>query len=173
MLTLTTLTATACIIPQDDNVLEPLPAPLNRPPRIIPNLISPGNVPYKIQNGLNCPPASFSVAVEDPDVLDQINFAFYVDYVPNAVNFAVTGVLPASGRAQRTNLAKLEFQAAGQNPTSLFTVGTHFVDVIVADSSINPLTRDPDPLVLPDGGESTRYSDRYTWFVETVSGDCP
>src|SRR3954462_14499854 len=85
-LTLGLLTATGCIVPQDDHVLEPLPDVLNRPPRIIPEQTQPTGTPVVLGNGTNCS-KTFSVNVEDPDVGDQISYAFYIDYKPaNATN---------------------------------------------------------------------------------------
>ncbi|MFL5318780.1 MAG: hypothetical protein ACJ790_03930 [Myxococcaceae bacterium] len=185
-------TATGCIIPQDDHVLEPLTPVLNRPPRIVPSQIKPVDVPVRINNGLNCN-VTFSVNVEDPDVADPINYDYFIDYDPSpgAVNpiYNQLGTsLPNSGRAQRSAAAAVTFLASPD--LKLFTVGTHFVEIVVADGPINTQTLEavtfnpgpplPDggtsngpPVVpLPDGGASQRYADYYIWTVITTPGDC-
>lgn len=171
------LTASGCIVPQDDHVLEPLTPVLNRPPRIVPETVSPSGQKYKLANGLNCA-VKFQGAVEDQDVSDVINYIFTVDFETANPIVAKSDSLPNSNKAIRSTPASIEFRAATGGGTSvpkIFDVGNHVVQLIVADGQLNSTTLTPNQDIaptFPDGGINLRFTDTQTWFVETVPGDC-
>lgn len=164
--------ATGCIIPQEDYVLEPLPAKKNRPVRIIPSTVSPADSEVRLQN-VGCE-KEFIVAVEDPDVDDIIRAVFYIDYEPNQPNplsFS-QDILPTSNSAIRPTAARRRFTSEEPN-IPLFAVGTHTVEVVVTDTSLDEVRAPRPALTAPDGGILDEgYTDSFTWFITTVSGTC-
>lgn len=166
--------ASGCIIPQEDHVLEELPRRKNRPPRIIPERISPPEVRVPLKNGPECQ-VEFTVAVEDPDIDNIIRVAYFVDFDPTIEQnptFGSPRELAPSSSTVRPETVRASFKGSSLN-TTLFSVGRHFVDVIVSDTGLDD-ERLPGPAtVFADGGFDPGYSDRFTWVVETEAGNCP
>lgn len=174
LMTLGTLfIATGCIIPQEQDVLEPLPARKNRPVRIVPSTVTPADSRVELENV--CDEVEFIVAVEDPDVDDIIRADFYIDYdrtLPNPLRFS-QDILPTSNTAIRPTAARRRFTSDEPN-IPLFTVGNHTVEVLVTDTSLDESRAARPALTGPDGGVLDEgYTDSFTWFITTVSGTCP
>ena len=69
----------ACLLPQDDQLIAPVPPPANRPLRVLPGLAVPGQRETTLTFGANCTPPGFSVKVDDPNVEDKIAALWFID----------------------------------------------------------------------------------------------
>lgn len=162
----------ACLLPQEDHIIQPLPPAANQPPRILENLLQPANRFVTVQNGSACPNLSFLAPVSDPDFNDTLIYNFYVD--PNLFPpFVKQATISPSGQADRAQPASYEVSFATPGP--LQQPGEHVVEVLVSDGAL--VNRDPQPrqIVLLDGGiglEPT-YAVTYAWTVTVVAGSCP
>ena len=56
----------ACLLPQEDHIIEPLPPARNQPPRILENLLQPASRFVTVKNGTDCPNLGFLAPVSDP-----------------------------------------------------------------------------------------------------------
>jgi hypothetical protein len=162
----------ACLLPQEDHVIQPLPPAANQPPRIVENLLQPANRFVTVQNGSDCPNLIFLAPVSDPDVGDTLTYNFYVD--PNLFPaFVKQATIANNGQADRADPASYEVSFATPGP--LQQPGDHVVEVLVSDGAL--VNRDPQPrqITLLDGGigfEPT-YAVTYAWTVTVVAGPCP
>lgn len=166
---------TACLIPQDDPILDPLPPPRNRPPRILENLVSPPrSFPAPtFFTGQNCPPiVRFEAIVADPDIDDALTVRWFVDYDPrnNPIVWKEQRIAPSGQEVRTTTSALLELNTA-TGPLSV--EGQHLVEVFVSDGQL--INRDPQPLeVAPDGGIiNPSYVDTFAWYVNIENQVCP
>jgi len=163
----------ACIIPQTDNILEPIPAALNRPPRILEDSLQPPGRFVTVKNGSGCPNLAFVATVADADVNDTLYYNFYVDADLNP-GFVKQGVIGTDGQVVRSEPATYEVSFATANP--LQQPGDHVVEVLVADGPLVGRTpQPPKPVSLPDGGtfQDASYAVSYAWTVTVVAGACP
>ncbi|MGZ6131132.1 MAG: hypothetical protein ACXWLF_03855, partial [Myxococcaceae bacterium] len=120
----------ACIIPQTDNILEPIPQALNQAPRILEDTLQPPGRFVTVKNGAGCPNLAFVVTVADADLTDTLYYNFYVDADVNP-SFVKQGVIGTDGQVVRSEPATYEVSFATANP--LQQAGDHVVEVLVAD----------------------------------------
>jgi len=162
----------ACLIPQTDYILQPLPPAKNQPPRILESLVQPPGRFVTVRNGSSCPNLAFSAPVSDPDVTDTLVYNFYVDADVNP-GFVKQGIIGVDGQAIRSEPATYEVSFATANP--LQQPGDHLVEVLVADGQLAGRTPLPRPVQLPDGGTvlDTTFAVTYAWAVTVTVGPCP
>ena len=163
----------ACLLPQEDHVIQPLPpTPANLPPRIVEDLLQPANRFVTVRNGSDCPNLIFQAPVSDPDIGDSLIYNYYVD--PNLFPaFVKQATIVNNGQPNRADPASYEVSFATPGP--LQQPGEHVVEVLVSDGAL--VNRDPQPRPVPliDGGtglEAT-YAVTYAWTVTVVAGPCP
>jgi hypothetical protein len=179
MLAMWALVQSGCLIPQDDTLFSGIPEPLNRPPRIVENQVSPQTRILRDFGSETCRTA-FEVLVTDPDVDDEITVYWYVDYAPGSGPASLPRFfqfLPQTGNPLRNERATFEVDLAAAG-SPLASPGLHLVEAIVADRPLDPATREPrlgrDP--NPDGGApivvDEGFAVSYAWVVETVAGAC-
>jgi hypothetical protein len=171
-LALVGLTLSACLVPQDDHVLQDLPN-TNHPPRIAEDSVSPGRI-VNTGNQTTCPPLTFSAAVEDDDVGDSLNAYWYISDLTNLATLpsAESSIANPTGEVRRKDPAQLTINFAAPNP--LQTPGVHVVELVLADGTV--INRVPQPRdLLPDGGVGTpAFAVSYAWVVNVSSGTlCP
>jgi len=162
----------ACLLPQEDHIIQELPPPLNQPPRILEDLLQPASRFVTVKNGSDCPNLTFLAPVSDPDVLDTLIYNFYVD--PDLFPaFVKQATIPINGQADRSEPATYEVSFATPGP--LQQPGDHVVEVLVSDGAL--VNRDPQPrkVTLLDGGTALdpSYAVTYAWTVTAVAGPCP
>ncbi len=162
----------ACLLPQEDHVIQPLPPARNQPPRILENLLQPASRFVTARNGGDCPNLTFLAPVSDPDVADTLIYNFYVD--PDLYPaFVKQATIINNGQADRSDPASYEFSFATPGP--LQQPGDHVVEVLVSDGAL--VNRDPQPrtITLLDGGtaQDPTYAVTYAWTVTVVAGSCP
>lgn len=171
-LMLSSLLVGACLLPQDDTILEDIPPPVNQPPSILDNEVQPPSRIFTVDGGTGCPDLVFSAPVEDPDVQDILYFDFYVDSSADTGQVA-QGTVPASGSPIRTEAASYTVDFSKPGPAQ--TPGTHFVEVLVADGPLVNGVPVPRTVSLPDGGTRTdaTFAVSYVWLLTVTGGDCP
>jgi len=162
----------ACLLPQEDHIIQPLPPLMNQPPRILENLLQPSSRFVTVRNGTDCPNLTFLAPVSDPDIGDTLIYNFYVD--PDLFPaFVKQATISKNGQADRSEPATYEVSFATPGP--LQQPGDHVVEVLVADGAL--VNRDPQPRVvtLLDGGTALdpSYAVTYAWTVTVVQGSCP
>ena len=161
----------ACLLPQEDHIIQPLPPPANQPPRILENLLQPASRFVSVRNGSDCPNLTFLAPVSDPDVNDTLIYNFYVDpdLFPPFVKQATIG---NNGQADRADPASYEVSFATPGP--LQQPGDHVVEVLVSDGALVNRDPQPRPITLLDGGTGLEptYAVTYAWSVTTVAGPC-
>lgn len=165
----------ACLIPQDDPILVPLPPTRNRPPRIQENSVTPPrSFPAPtLFTGDNCPEqVLFGVTLEDPDVDDVLTLRWFIDYDPNnnPVSFGTETRVSTTGAAVRGALE----QTFSLRPGSPLAVpGIHLVEAVVADGQL--IGREPQPLARDEQGNVTEvsYSDTFAWYISVEDQVCP
>lgn len=158
-----TLTA-GCLIPQEDEILEPIYVK-NRPPRLIEQNITPQR---DLLTGVDCV-LPFEVPVEDPDVDDFLTYRYYVDYDLNRGAPDFEAVIPPDGQVIRKNSA-VATSTNDLDKTALNQPGDHVVTVMVFDGTLGSFEgpgESPDPVAIPgsDGGFDPRYSVSYNWII--------
>jgi hypothetical protein len=161
----------ACLLPQEDHVIQPLPPPLNQPPRILENLLQPASRFFTVRNGGDCPNLIFLAPVSDPDIDDTLIYNFYVD--PDLFpGFVKQATIPRSGRADRSTPASFEVSFATPGP--LQQPGDHVVEVLVSDGALVNREPQPKPVTLLDGGTGLNptFAVTYAWTVTAVAGPC-
>lgn len=162
----------ACLLPQEDHIIQPLPPAQNQPPRILENLLQPATRFVTVKNGTGCPDLTFLAPVSDPDVADTLIYNFYVDPDVNP-NFVKQAFIGNNGQADRPDPATFDVSFAAPGP--LQQPGDHVVEVLVADGAL--VNRDPQPrtVTLLDGGtaQDPTYAVTYAWTVSVVAGPCP
>ncbi|HET9036689.1 MAG TPA: hypothetical protein VFN45_10805 [Myxococcaceae bacterium] len=162
----------ACLLPQEDHIIQPLPPLLNQPPRILENLLQPAGRFFTVRNGGDCPNLTFLAPVSDPDVGDTLIYNFYVD--PNLFPaFVKQATIPNNGEADRSDPATFEVSFATPGP--LQQPGDHVVEVLVSDGALVNREPQPKPVTLLDGGTALNptYAVTYAWTVTVVAGPCP
>jgi hypothetical protein len=55
----------ACLLPQEDHIIQPLPPLKNQPPRILESLLQPASRFVTVSNGTGCPNLAFLASVSD------------------------------------------------------------------------------------------------------------
>ena len=162
----------ACLISQEDHIIEPLPPRMNQPPFIREDKLEPPSRFVTVRNGAGCPNLTFLAPVSDPDVGDTLIYNFYVDADVNP-NFVKQATLSNNGLPDRSDPATYEVSFAAPGP--LQQPGDHVVEVLVADGAL--VNRDPQPrtVILLDGGtaEDPSYAVTYAWIVTVIAGPCP
>lgn len=175
----------ACLLPQDDDILTPVPVPANRPLLILQELPQPPQRETTVRLAANCGSSrsTFSVRVEDPDVNDAIQARWLIDPDENYLG----GVPGNPGTPVQGSPTKRQVSA----PVAFTTVlgglvdgRKHRVEVVVTDSqfveiqrenggtSYLGVTRDPFPDPSVDGGiKVAAYRDEWVWLVEVLP--CP
>lgn len=155
------LPMSACLIPQDDRLLEYPPSARNRPVRILENLVVPARL-VDLPNGPNCS-QTFSVRVEDPDVNDPIIVRWFLD---NA-EYGPDKILTNNGKPVRDEAATLTLTPSSAG-SPVANPGTYLLEVLVADWTLN--NRDPLPHpTLPDAGTNPSYVVSWAWFITVTS----
>jgi hypothetical protein len=162
----------ACLLPQEDHIIQPLPPLMNQPPRILENLLQPSSRFVTVRNGTDCPNLTFLAPVSDPDINDTLIYNFYVD--PDLFPaFVKQATITNNGQAERSDPATYEVSFATPGP--LQQPGDHVVEVLVSDGAL--VNRDPQPrkVILLDGGTALdpTYAVTYAWTVTVVQGSCP
>jgi hypothetical protein len=163
----------ACLLPQEDHVIQPLPPAMNQPPRILESLLQPSNRFVTVRNGSDCPNLIFSAPVADPDVQDPLIYNFYVD-ADRFPAFVKQATISADNKTvDRPDPATYEVSFAIPGP--LQEPGEHVVEVLVSDGAL--VNRNPQPrtVILLDGGTALdpTYAVTYAWAVTAVAGPCP
>jgi hypothetical protein len=161
----------ACLLAQEDHIIQPLPPAANQPPRIVENLLQPASRFVTVQNGSDCPNLLFLAPVSDPDVGDTLIYNFYVDpdlFPP----FVKQATIANNGQADRADPATYEVSFATPGP--LQQPGEHVVEVLVSDGALVGRVPQPRPITLLDGGTGLEptYAVTYAWTVTTVAGPC-
>ena len=161
----------ACLIAQEDHIIQPLPPAANQPPRILENLLQPSSRFVTVRNGSDCPNLIFLAPVSDADVGDTLIYNFYVD--PDLFPaFVKQATIANNGQADRADPATYEVSFATPGP--LQQPGEHVVEVLVSDGAL--VNRDPQPrkITLLDGGTGLQptYAVTYAWTVTAVAGPC-
>jgi hypothetical protein len=163
----------ACLLPQEDHIIQDLPPPLNQPPRILESLLQPPSRFVTVKNGSDCPNLLFTATVADPDVQDPLIYNFYVDAdrFPAFVKQATISNEPKT--EVRADPATYEVSFAIPGP--LQEPGDHVVEVLVSDGALVGRDPQPRPVTLLDGGTALNptYAVTYAWTVTTVAGPCP
>jgi hypothetical protein len=162
----------ACLLPQEDHLIQPLPPLMNQPPRILEHLLQPASRFVTVRNGSDCPNLTFLAPVSDPDVSDTLIYNFYVD--PDLFPaFVKQATINNNGMAVRSDPATYEVSFATPGP--LQQPGDHVVEVLVSDGAL--VNREPQPrkVTLLDGGTALdpSYAVTYAWTVTAVAGPCP
>lgn len=177
------LMASACLIPQDDDVLPDLPPKKNSPLRVLAQTVQPAQRKTSIIVGTpspTCLRTEFSMTVEDEDTGDLLRSQWYVDPRPDYQNTATTPVFAGAvifggtsvNRTVTAPNAMLTFLS------SLNDGKEHLIEGWVTDGEFDPnaaptqVTRPnrtlPDGTSVPD----TAYSDENVWVITRVES-CP
>lgn len=153
------LVSAACLVPQDATYIDPAPAQVNRPPRILENLVEP---PRKITtvDRTGCL-LEFSVSVWDDDVDQPIFANWFIDYGQNTRPLFDSRTLPADTKRQRGTPARGVLHL-NEEPQS--RLGLHVVEVDIADGQEDVIKRE---LVDP----ADRFLVSYSWVLD-VKGPC-
>jgi hypothetical protein len=162
----------ACLVPQEDHIIQTLPPEANQPPRILENLLQPANRFVTVRNGSDCPNLTFLAPVSDPDVGDLLTYNFYID--PDLFPaFVKQATITNNGQAERADPASYEVSFATPGP--LQQPGDHVVEVLVSDGALVNRQPQPRPINLPDGGTGLEptYAVTYAWTVTVMAGPCP
>ncbi len=162
----------ACLLPQDDNILEDIPTAANQPPGILEADVQPPTRSFTVDGGANCPDLTFSAPVEDADLSDLLYYDYYVDSTADT-GLVAQGTIPPSGSAFRTEAATYTVHFATPGPAQ--APGTHWVEVLVADGPLVNGVPVPISVPLPDGGTTlqTTYAVSYVWLMTVTDGGCP
>lgn len=173
LLAVISLGSTACLIPQEDTLLGPLPTALNRPPRFLEDNLVPSSGITPLSNGAGCE-QQFIAYAEDPDAEDTLYVSFFIDYERNPdISYGST-VITGTGAGPVRGSAGLTVRA-DQVGIPLFTAGAHTVDVVISDEPLQsgrrPLPR-PVGAVVDGGPVNSSFAVMHTWFVQTSPGDC-
>jgi hypothetical protein len=124
----------------------------------------------------DCPTLQFGFTAEDPDIDQTLHVLWYIDY-PQVIGPAQPDqTLIPNGQTVRSEEGSFSVDLAstlGQPAQRLQTIGTHVVEALLYDGSLD-LQRRPLPLTpATDGGiENPSYVVSYAWVVE-VSRTCP
>lgn len=161
----------ACLVSQEDHIIQPLPPAANQPPRILEDVLQPASRFVTVHNGSDCPNLIFSAPVSDPDVADTLIYNFYVDpdlFPP----FVKQATITNNGQANRADPAIYEVSFATPGP--LQQPGEHVVEVLVSDGALVGRDPQPRPIILLDGGTGLEptYAVTFAWTVTTVAGPC-
>lgn len=162
----------ACLLPQEDHIIQPLPPLMNQPPRILEDKLQPASRFVTVHNGADCPNLGFLAAVADPDVGDTLIYNFYVD--PDLYPaFVKQATIANNGLEERSDPATYDVSFATPGP--LQQPGDHVVEVLLSDGAL--VNRDPQPrkVTLLDGGTALdpTYAVTYAWTVTVLAGPCP
>lgn len=182
-------TQMACLLPQDDQIITPLPQPANRPLRVLPGLAVPGQRETTLTFGTNCTQPVFSVKVDDPNADDKIAALWFIDPIERYIG----GVPGNAGTPVSGGSTVREVRAPSQfmNTLRTFTDGRkHRVEVVMTDGDfIENQRNDPEGNPLPflditrpsirtgtgDAGTVINvpaYRDDYVWLVEIDTRPC-
>ncbi len=180
----------ACLLPQDDEIITPLPQPANRPLRVLPGLAVPEQREAIARFGTNCARPVFSVKVEDPNVGDKILALWFIDPIERYIG-GVPGPNPGVPVSGEPTIRELKVPSQFITTLGTFTDGRkHRVEVVVTDGDFiesvrndaegNPLpfldiTRPPNRIGTGDAGviEVPAYRDDYVWLVQVDTTPCP
>lgn len=164
------LASSACLLPQETQILNPVPPVQNRPPRIIEEqalLNGSGDRIVYTGNGTGCS-LDFSLKLSDPDLNDVLLVNWY------AYQMSQSGLPIWLQEFIQPDVPGNEIRntSANWNVSSLTTPpfsqeGTYVVEVLVSDGSLDA-NRRPQP--RPDG--TTTYVDSYAWTVVLQTGTC-
>ncbi len=164
------LTSSACLVPQESRVLQPVPAAQNRPPTIVEQQALPARVVHT-GNGAGCR-LNFSLKVSDPDLGDTlfVRWWAYMTFDPTQLPQNEQIIQPDTpGSEIRNTSAVWNIDLSGPgNPFPLD--GAYAVEALVADGPL--IGRDPQPRTV-DGTLVTTYAVSYVWVVVVQTGPCP
>ena len=164
------LTSSACLVPQESRILQPVPAAQNRPPRIIEELAQPPGRVVHTFNGPTCR-LTFTLKAADPDLDDTlyVRWYAYMNFQENLPPLPADQVISPDGSEIRNTSAVLNVDfSASDNP--LRQEGTYAVEGLVADGPL--INRTPQPRIV-DGTTVTTYAVSYVWVVVVQTGPCP
>src|SRR5262249_55039215 len=134
----------ACLISQEDHIIQPLPPAKNQPPRILEVLLQPPGRFFTSRNGLDCPNLFFSAKVADPDVNDTLFYNFYVDANVSPAPVKQSSISNPSKEDVRVEAATYEFSFATVG--ALQQPGDHVVELLLADGPL--INGQPQPRLL-------------------------
>ncbi len=165
--------AGGCLLPQEEEYLNELPTPRNRPPRIVEKQVQP---PDRIIRGYGSDELcelQFSVVVEDPDLGDELSAHWFIDYDPSQPRGADNVDTIGSGaRPVRDQFSYFNPKFNSVEFSRLNTPGDHVVEVVVSDNGL--VGREPNAFIhkLQDGTDfkDPGYTATYVWFVRTEPG---
>jgi hypothetical protein len=160
-----------CLLPQDEYYIEDLPTIRNNPPSIVESQVTPPGHALTVSSADPCS-VSFTLKVQDPDVLDRLYYRFYIDYVfPTVLNPAPNnpifkeGIIEPSPTREEVRNDSVTFETLDPTHT-IFTIGSHVVEALVTDSRISDRTD-----TVAEDGERQIGKAFYTWLVN-VTGTC-
>lgn len=157
-----------CLLPQDDTPL----IHLNRPPRIAEELLGPAKRIRRVSlAGVGCASDTLEAPVEDFDVDDVLTYRFYVDYDANdpSTIFADDHTLRNPERTV-VRKEKPQFKVDISSTGTLFTSGTHLIELWVTDGAAVAQSRAPPFTANPDGGVTFHpYATSYAWQVQVTA----
>src|SRR5262249_2894944 len=128
-----------CLLPQEDRILDPVPAKKNRSPRILEEQTAPTRF-ITINNGANCR-LDFSFKAEDPDVEDVLYTDWYIDYFNNPSQVSQDVIQPDGINTVRPTSAVFSVDFATDTP--LRPEGYHLVEGLLTDGFL--VNRVPQP----------------------------
>ena len=156
-----------CFLPQEDTLLDPVPPPLNRPPVILENLISPQPI-VNTNNGNGCS-LEFSLYVEDPDDGDVVNIEWQiVDDTLHPAQAQSPESFVSQGAAHPYHSTYVPNLSLPADP--LHSPREHLLQAVVADGT--PIRAPLPRNTFADGGINPQYSVLHSWFVNVQQGDC-
>lgn len=168
---LTAITLSGCLLPQEDELLEPI-VQKNRPPRVIELNVVPNRsttVHPSCVSGL-----SFSAFVEDPDIDDVVTVRWYLDFDPSNAIARLPVFEDRLTAPQRSEAARLSGSTIAER---LGTIDTHVVDLMVFDGNLGtfegPGSQPPSEAVPGLDAGDPRYSTTFTWVVNVDTGAPP
>jgi len=168
-----------CLLPQDDQVINDVPAKRNSYPRVREELATPGPV-TDLALGTGCKRPVFSVVVEDPDLGDTLRNKWFVDPdgAFSTVSFSTRSLDPSKTAVRNTAvIAPTQLFSAG---SKLFDPGPHKLVVVIADGEFEGIgietTGRTHVVPADDGGTriliDPSYTDKFQWDVTTSLTPC-
>lgn len=172
-LLLLSIVSGGCVIPQDEQVIPPLPPKRNGPLKIVshnpPDLrITYYNCAFETEKN-----PKFSVSVKEEDQKDRVYSNWFIDKSDDASPLPTSATLPGPEIIKTVNAPSF-----GNRLANLQRDTHHLLTVYVADSPFDEVVKGKvsvsrEPLLLPDGGTLVDDGsiDTITWVLDIES--CP